>query len=48
VLGLSTITNVCSPDKAHTTSGEEVVAMAETARDKLRAIVAGVVKDQST
>jgi purine-nucleoside phosphorylase len=43
VLGLSTITNVCSPDKAHTTSGEEVVAVANTAKDKLRAIVAGVV-----
>lgn len=43
VLGLSTITNVCSPDKAHTTSGDEVVAVANTAKDKLRAIVAGVV-----
>jgi purine-nucleoside phosphorylase len=43
VLGLSTITNVCSPDKAHTTSGEEVVATANTARDKLKAIVSGVI-----
>jgi purine-nucleoside phosphorylase len=43
VLGLSTITNVCSPDVPHSTSGEEVVATAETARDKLRAIVTGVV-----
>ena len=43
VLGLSTITNVCSPDIPHTTSGEEVVATAETARDKLQAIVAGIV-----
>jgi purine-nucleoside phosphorylase len=43
VLGLSTITNVCSPDKPHTTSGEEVVATAESARDKLRAIVEGIV-----
>ena len=43
VLGLSTITNVCSPDKPHSTSGEEVVAVANTAKDKLRAIVAGVV-----
>ncbi len=43
VLGLSTITNVCSPDKPHTTSGEEVVATAETARDKLQAIVAGII-----
>jgi purine-nucleoside phosphorylase len=43
VLGLSTITNICSPDKPHTTSGEEVVAMAETARDKLRAVVEGII-----
>jgi hypothetical protein len=46
VLGLSTITNVCSPDRPHTTSGEEVVAMAETAREKLRAIVAGIVAEE--
>ncbi|MCI0335929.1 MAG: purine-nucleoside phosphorylase, partial [Planctomycetes bacterium] len=46
VLGLSTITNVCSPDKPHTTSGDEVVATAETARDKLRAIVTGIVSQQ--
>jgi purine-nucleoside phosphorylase len=46
VLGLSTITNVCSPDKPHTTSGEEVVATAETARDKLLAIVAGITAEE--
>jgi purine-nucleoside phosphorylase len=46
VLGLSTITNVCSPDKACTTSGHEVVATAETARDKLKAIVKGIVADE--
>jgi purine-nucleoside phosphorylase len=46
VLGLSTITNVCSPDKPHTTSGEEVVATAETARDKLRAIVEGIIAEE--
>lgn len=44
VLGLSTITNVCSPDIPHTTSGEEVVATANTAKDKLRAIVAGIIE----
>jgi purine-nucleoside phosphorylase len=43
VLGLSTITNICSPDKQVTTSGHEVVATAETARHKLQAIVAGVI-----
>jgi purine-nucleoside phosphorylase len=43
VLGLSTITNVCSPDVPHIASGDAVVAMAETARDKLKAIVAGII-----
>jgi purine-nucleoside phosphorylase len=45
VLGLSTITNICSPDKQVTTSGHEVIATAETARDKLTAIVEGIVVD---
>jgi purine-nucleoside phosphorylase len=43
VLGLSTITNLCSPDKQVITSGHEVVATAETARDKLQAIVSGII-----
>jgi purine-nucleoside phosphorylase len=46
VLGLSTITNVCSPDRPHTTSGEEVVATAETAREKLQAIVGGIIAEE--
>jgi purine-nucleoside phosphorylase len=46
VLGLSTITNVCSPDVAHIASGEAVVAMAETARDKLQAIVTGIISEE--
>ncbi len=46
VLGLSTITNICSPDKHITTSGHEVVATAETARDKLQAIVTGIVAEE--
>lgn len=46
VLGLSTITNVCSPDKPHTTTGEQVVATAETARDKLLAIVRGIIQQE--
>jgi purine-nucleoside phosphorylase len=46
VLGLSTITNVCSPDVAHIASGEAVVAMAETARDKLQAIVTGIIREE--
>lgn len=46
VLGLSTITNICSPDKQVTTSGHEVIATAETARDKLQAIVAGIIDEE--
>jgi purine-nucleoside phosphorylase len=46
VLGLSTITNICSPDKQVTTSGHEVIATAETARDKLLAIVSGIVEEE--
>jgi purine-nucleoside phosphorylase len=46
VLGLSTITNICSPDKQITTSGHEVIATAETARDKLSAIVSGIVEEE--
>ncbi len=46
VLGLSTITNIASPDKPQTTSGEEVVATAETARDKLQAIVTGIIAEE--
>jgi purine-nucleoside phosphorylase len=46
VFGLSTITNVCSPDIPHTTSGEEVVVTANSAKDKLRAIVAGIVENE--
>src|SRR5687768_1200430 len=45
VLGLSTITNVCSPDVPHATSGEEVIATAETAREKLKSIVTGIVSE---
>jgi purine-nucleoside phosphorylase len=46
VLGLSTITNICSPDKQVVTSGHEVIATAETARDKLQPIVAGVIAEE--
>jgi purine-nucleoside phosphorylase len=43
VLGLSTVTNVCSPDVAAVTSGEEVVAAANRVQEKLRKLVMGVV-----
>lgn len=48
VLGLSTITNTCSPDKKVSTSGHEVIATAETARDKLLAIVTGIIAEEFT
>ncbi len=43
VLGLSTVTNVCSPDQLGETSGEEVIAAAARASNKLMAIVEGVI-----
>lgn len=43
VLGLSTVTNACSPDQLGETSGEEVVAAAASASDKLMTIVEGVI-----
>lgn len=43
VLGLSTITNACSPDQLGETTHEEVVAAAASAGDKLRAIVEAIV-----
>jgi purine-nucleoside phosphorylase len=46
VLGLSTITNICSPDVPHVASGEQVVATAETAREKLKSIVTGICSEE--
>jgi purine-nucleoside phosphorylase len=46
VLGLSTITNVCSPDVRHEATGEAVVAAANSASDRLLAIVKGIVAEQ--
>jgi len=43
VLGLSTVTNACSPDQLGETSGEEVVAAAGAASEKLMTIVEGVI-----
>ncbi len=48
VLGLSTITNACSPDQLGKTTGEQVVAAAATASEELRAIVEGVLQSPST
>lgn len=42
VLGLSTITNVCNPDRLQPAHGDSVVAAAHAVKDKLLAIVRGV------
>jgi purine-nucleoside phosphorylase len=44
VLGLSTITNIGSPDALTETSGHDVLAVAATAAGKLSAIVRGIVR----
>jgi purine-nucleoside phosphorylase len=43
VLGISTITNISSPDVPQIAGGEEVLAMAGSVSDRLFAIVRGVV-----
>ncbi|MGD9635748.1 MAG: purine-nucleoside phosphorylase [Pirellulales bacterium] len=45
VLGLSTITNLCSPDHRHEATGETVVAAANAASKRLQSIVEGVIAD---
>ena len=45
VLALSVVTNVCKPDTLTTTSGQEVVDVAQTAEPKMTAIVNGVIED---
>ena len=44
VLALSVVTNVCQPDTLTTTSGEEVVDVAQSAEPKMTAIVSGVIE----
>jgi purine-nucleoside phosphorylase len=44
VLGLSAVTNVCSPDDLSTTSGDAVVQAAAATEPKLRHLVTGVLK----
>ncbi|MEO0531604.1 MAG: purine-nucleoside phosphorylase [Planctomycetota bacterium] len=44
VLGLSTVTNACSPDQLGETTHEEVVEAAASAGEKLRVIVEAVVR----
>lgn len=46
VLGLSTITNICSPDIPQPASGEQVVATASAAKSNLSVIVAGVLAEE--
>jgi len=46
VLALSVITNRCMPDAPAHTSGEEVVAMAESAEPKVKQLVLGILRKQ--
>lgn len=48
VVGLSTITNVCSPDRLGTTSGAQVVEAASGATAKLAALVEGLIRTIQT
>lgn len=48
VLGLTTITNIGSPDAPSKTSGHDVIAAAGTAADKLTKIVRGVIHSLAT
>ncbi|MEX2172092.1 MAG: purine-nucleoside phosphorylase [Pirellulales bacterium] len=44
VLGISTITNVCSPDSIGVTTAEDVIAVAATAAEKVRLLIEGALK----
>lgn len=46
VLAISTVTNMCLPDAIQATSGDEVLAIAKGAEEKLRKIVLGIVQDE--
>lgn len=45
ILGLSAVTNKCSPDTPIATSGEKVVVAAESTQPRMRDIVMGVLKE---
>ena len=47
-LGLSTITNICNPDRLEATSGETVVAMAAAAEEKVKAIICGILEAEGS
>ena len=47
VLALSTVTNMCLPDKLSPTSGEDVISIAASVEPKLRAIVSGVLSQEN-
>ena len=48
VLGLSVVTNVCSPDVRVETTGEHVVMAAESTQPRMRDIVLGVLSSETT
>jgi purine-nucleoside phosphorylase len=44
VLGITTITNICSPDKLGTTTGQDVIDVAESAASKVGQLIEGVLQ----
>lgn len=48
VLGISTITNVCSPDSLGVTTACDVIAVAATAIDKVQLLIEGVLNQELT
>jgi purine-nucleoside phosphorylase len=47
VLGISTITDLCFPDNLHAVDVSEIIATANAAEPKLRAIVLGVLTEEA-
>ncbi len=47
VLGLSIVSNVCTPESLGEVKGEDVVAVVERSADKVRRIIRGVIREES-
>lgn len=48
VLGISTITNVCSPDDLGVTTADDVIAVAATAAENVRVLIEGILNQELT
>ena len=47
VLGLSTVTNVCLPDRLEPTTGEDVIEVASRAADNMAAVIEGIIEEEA-